>query len=168
MAKRKERLSWYEVQIFSYHCKSYLTLVQVRNIPNKYTQQMLLEEVNAAFQGTYDFFYLPIDFKNHCNVGYGFINFVDPKFIPRFVEQFHGQKWKNFNSEKVCAVSFARIQGKSAMISRFQNSSLLEKDAEYKPLLFYSNGPNRGQPEPFPTTSRGLRNSSSDEENGNI
>lgn len=111
---------------------------------------MLLDEVNVQHSGTYDFFYLPIDFKNRCNVGYCFVNFIDVKYIPAFVKDFHGQKWKNFNSEKVCAVSFARIQGKSAMISRFQNSSLLEKEEEYKPLLFISTGPDQGKPEPFP------------------
>lgn len=130
---------------------------QVRNIPNKYNQQMLLEEVNVGHEGTYDFFYLPIDFKNRCNVGYCFINFLDPKHIPPFVHAFNGQRWKSFNSEKVCAVTFARIQGKQAMISRFQNSSLLEKDDEYQPLLFYSTGPDRGKPEPFPVSSSARR-----------
>ncbi len=108
-------------------------------------------------EGTYDFFYLPIDFKNRCNVGYCFINFLDPKHIPPFVHAFHGQRWKSFNSEKVCAVTFARIQGKQAMISRFQNSSLLEKDDEYQPLLFYSSGPDRGKPEPFPASNNARR-----------
>jgi hypothetical protein len=131
----------------------FLLFLQVRNIPNKYNQQMLLEEVNVSHEGTYDFFYLPIDFKNRCNVGYCFINFLDPKHIPPFVHSFNGQRWKSFNSEKVCAVTFARIQGKQAMISRFQNSSLLEKDDEYQPLLFYSTGPDRGRPEPFPVSS---------------
>lgn len=127
--------------------------MQVRNIPNKYTQQMLLEEVNQKHAGTYDFFYLPIDFKNRCNVGYCFINFLSTSSIPAFVETFHGQRWKSFNSEKVCAVSFARIQGKQAMIARFQNSSLMDKVDEYKPLLFYSSGANIGKPEPFPTVA---------------
>ena len=35
----------------------------MRNIPNKYSQQMLLDEINTRHEGTYDFFYLPIDFK---------------------------------------------------------------------------------------------------------
>eukprot|EP01038_Epipyxis_sp_PR26KG_P005398 gene5398-7482_t len=130
------------------------TTIMVRNIPNKYNQQMLLDEVNVFHEGTYDFFYLPIDFKNRCNVGYCFINFLDPKFIAPFVKEFNGQRWKSFNSEKICAVSFARIQGKNAMIARFQNSSLLEKDDEYQPLLFYSNGLEKGKPEPFPSGNR--------------
>ena len=129
---------------------------QVRNIPNKYQQQMLLDEINVSHEGTYDFFYLPIDFKNKCNVGYCFINFLDPKHIVAFVKEFNGLRWKSFNSEKVCAITFARIQGKGSMVSRFQNSSLLEKDDEYRPLLFFSSGPDRGKPEPFPSSSRSM------------
>ncbi|KAG5188334.1 RNA recognition motif 2-domain-containing protein, partial [Tribonema minus] len=112
------------------------TTIMIRNIPNKYTQAMLLQEIDANFRGGYDFFYLPIDFKNRCNVGYAFINFIDFRRIVSFTREFHGQRWRNFNSEKVCAISYARIQGKASMISRFQNSSLMEKDGEYRPLLF--------------------------------
>jgi hypothetical protein len=52
------------------------TTLMIKNIPNKYTQKMLLATIDAEFRGTYDFFYLPIDFKNKCNVGYAFINLV--------------------------------------------------------------------------------------------
>jgi len=129
------------------------TTIMVRNIPNKYTQKMLLDEVNVNHRGTYDFFYLPIDFKNKCNVGYCFVNFIDAKSIVGFVNEFNGHRWKNFNSDKVCAVTFARIQGKAAMIARFQNSSLLEKDDEYRPLLFHTvtAGDDCGRPEAFPS-----------------
>lgn len=152
---KHEPPSWYCIEFACVYINSLLsTCEQVRNIPNKYNQQMLLEEVNNRHQGTYDFFYLPIDFKNRCNVGYCFVNFLDPKYIVPFVEEFNGQRWRSFNSEKVCAVSFARIQGRSAMVARFQNSSLLDKDEEYKPLLFYSSGQDKGKPEPFPASTR--------------
>uniref|UniRef100_A0AAV1UE18 Mei2-like C-terminal RNA recognition motif domain-containing protein n=1 Tax=Peronospora matthiolae TaxID=2874970 RepID=A0AAV1UE18_9STRA len=127
------------------------TTLMIRNIPNKYTQQMLLTEINRNHRGGYDFFYLPIDFKNKCNMGYAFINFIEAAHIKAFHQEFDGQKWTNFNSEKVCAISYARLQGKQAMIARFQNSSLLEKHESYRPLVFGSFGSNRGKPEPFPT-----------------
>ncbi len=35
----------------------------IKNIPNKYDQEMLLQAVDKSFKGTYDFLYLPIDLK---------------------------------------------------------------------------------------------------------
>jgi hypothetical protein len=35
----------------------------IKNIPNKYTQKMLLQTINENHKDRYDFFYLPIDFK---------------------------------------------------------------------------------------------------------
>jgi len=34
----------------------------IKNIPNKYTQKALLQEINENHIGKYDFLYLPIDF----------------------------------------------------------------------------------------------------------
>ncbi len=41
----------------------------------------------------YDFFYLPIDFKNKCNVGYAFINMLAPEYIIPLVERFDRRRW---------------------------------------------------------------------------
>ncbi len=130
------------------------TTIMIRNIPNKYTQIMLLSEIDVAFKQGYDFFYLPIDFKNRCNIGYAFINFMDPQRIIPFWNEFNGQRWHNFNSEKVCAMSYARIQGKASMIARFQNSSLMERGDEYRPLIFFTSGAEKGLPEPFPSKDK--------------
>ncbi|KAL3925585.1 MAG: hypothetical protein SGILL_000308 [Bacillariaceae sp.] len=131
------------------------TSLMVRNIPNKYTQQMLLSEFteNGHGPGVIDFFYLPIDFKNRCNRGYAFINFVDFKDILLFHRQYYGKHWRTFNSDKICDITYARIQGKAAMLKRFENSALMEKDEEYKPLVFVSNGPEKGKRLPFPDSS---------------
>lgn len=128
------------------------TSLMVRNIPNKYTQQMLLSEfeANGHGPGVIDFFYLPIDFKNRCNRGYAFINFVDYNDIIAFHRRYYGKHWRTFNSDKICDITYARIQGKDAMLKRFENSALMEKDDEYKPLVFASEGPTKGTRLPFP------------------
>ncbi|WJX35106.1 hypothetical protein P8452_23138 [Trifolium repens] len=126
------------------------TTLMIKNIPNKYTSKMLLTAIDESCRGTYDFLYLPIDFKNKCNVGYAFINMTDPGQIIPFHQAFHGKKWEKFNSEKVAVLAYARIQGKSALIAHFQNSSLMNEDKRCRPILFHTDGPNAGDPEPFP------------------
>ncbi|CAN1847198.1 Protein MEI2-like 5 [Linum perenne] len=106
----------------------------------KYTSKMLLAAIDEKHRGTYDFIYLPIDFKNKCNVGYAFINMVSPSHIIPFYEAFNGKKWEKFNSEKVASLAYARIQGKTALVNHFQNSSLMNEDKRCRPILFRSDG----------------------------
>ncbi|XP_010499455.1 PREDICTED: protein MEI2-like 5 [Camelina sativa] len=112
------------------------TTLMIKNIPNKYTSKMLLAAIDEKNQGTYNFLYLPIDFKNKCNVGYAFINMLSPELIIPFYEAFNGKKWEKFNSEKVASLAYARIQGKSALIAHFQNSSLMNEDMRCRPIIF--------------------------------
>ncbi|KAK8664612.1 hypothetical protein V6N13_084391 [Hibiscus sabdariffa] len=120
------------------------TTLMIKNIPNKYTSKMLLAAIDENHQGTYDFLYLPIDFKNKCNVGYAFINMLSPSHIIPFYEAFNGKKWEKFNSEKVASLAYARIQGKAALVAHFQNSSLMNEDKRCRPILFHSEGPDGG------------------------
>ena len=57
----------------------------IKNIPNKYNKDLIRERIDNHFQGKYDFFYLPIDLKNNCNLGYAFINFKEVNCIEQFV-----------------------------------------------------------------------------------
>ncbi|OMJ68843.1 hypothetical protein SteCoe_33579 [Stentor coeruleus] len=112
------------------------TTVMIKNIPNKYTQKMLLQAIDKKFGGTYDFLYLPIDFKNRCNVGYAFINFVDFRVIPMFYQEFNMKKWERFNSEKICELAYGRIQGLKGLVQHFQNSSVINQiDSKVKPVI---------------------------------
>ncbi|GJQ15033.1 hypothetical protein GpartN1_g6824.t1 [Galdieria partita] len=116
------------------------TALMIRNIPNKYNQRMLLATLEENHRGKFDFFYLPIDFKNRCNVGYAFINFRHPTYIVPFYFEFHGRRWGRFNSEKVCEITYARIQGRNNLIAHFQNSSLMNEDPKCRPIIFGENG----------------------------
>jgi len=112
------------------------TTVMIKNIPNKYTQKMLLQKINENHRGEYDFLYLPIDFKNKCNVGYAFINFVDSLFIVNFCEELNDKKWERFNSEKICEITYGRIQGKHALVDHFETSNLwYQNDKRVRPLI---------------------------------
>lgn len=122
------------------------TTLMLRNLPNKYTQPMLLDTLLENHKGAFDFIYLPVDFEQNANVGYAFINLVHPRLIIKFYADFHGHKWSKFNSSKVCEVAYARLQGKASLITHFQNSSLMNEQAEYRPVLFNS----AGELEPFP------------------
>jgi RNA recognition motif-containing protein len=128
------------------------TTLMIKNIPNKYDQDMLLTTVDKKYRGLYDFFYLPIDFKNKCNVGYAFVNFIQPVTIAQFYEDFNNKKWEKFNSEKVCKIAYARIQGKNQLIEHFKNSSLMFEDPKCRPIIFAASldGHTAGPQEPFP------------------
>lgn len=60
------------------------------------------------------------------------------------LQTFNGKKWEKFNSEKVASLAYARIQGKTALVSHFQNSSLMNEDKRCRPILFHSEGPEAG------------------------
>ena len=115
--------------------------LQLRNIPNKYTQAMLLEDLAASGLPpgrAFDFTYLPIDFRNHCNLGYAFLNMASPGDVLALFDARHGRPWPRFNSKKTCEVSWARIQGQAALASRFSASpKILDAPYEYRPVLFF-------------------------------
>lgn len=105
----------------------------IRHIPNKYTEEMLLKRIDRLHKGRYDFFYLPLDLNNGCNIGYAFINFVDPVYIVPFFLDMNNQSWENFNSEKICQIAFGRIQGKHHLMDNVSKQSETRK---VKPLIF--------------------------------
>jgi len=60
------------------------TTVMLRNIPNRYTQLELIEELESlGFVSCFDFLYAPTDFGTMGNVGYAFINFTTADWAAR-------------------------------------------------------------------------------------
>ncbi|KAJ9563923.1 LOW QUALITY PROTEIN: hypothetical protein OSB04_009083 [Centaurea solstitialis] len=127
------------------------TTVMIKNIPNKYSQKLLLNMLDnhlhslqradggrrrRSTPSSYDFVYLPIDFVNKCNVGYGFVNMTSPAAARRLYAAFHHRNWEVFNSKKICEVSYARLQGLEALKEHFKNSKFPREAEEYMPVVF--------------------------------
>ncbi|CAK9269488.1 unnamed protein product [Sphagnum jensenii] len=138
------------------------TTLMIKNIPNKYSQAMLLQLLdrhclhsNSNLEdpneppSAYDFVYLPIDFKNRCNLGYAFVNFTSVEATRRLYKAFHAQQWEAFNSRKICQVTYARVQGRAALEEHFRNSRFACDNDEYLPLCF---SPPRNGTTPSPPT----------------
>jgi len=133
------------------------TTVMMRNIPNDYTRPMLLHLLNAeGFGGSYDLFYLPIDFrKKVANFGYGFVNLVDPAAAKRFQEHFSGFCNWSVPSDKVCQVTWSNtLQGIDANVDRYRNCPVMHKSVpdEWKPVLLKD-----GEPKEFPLPTKRVR-----------
>lgn len=117
------------------------TTLMMKNIPNKYHRQMILDLINRQeeLRNTFDFLYLPLDFKNRANLGYAFINFVHAYHAIRFYQIFHLRKWEEFNSKKVCEVCYARVQGFHRLTEHFKRARFpaeAAQSSEFLPLMF--------------------------------
>jgi len=137
-------------------CRDRRTTLMMRNLPNNYTRDMLVQLLDReGFAGSYDFVYLPVDFARGCGLGYAFVNLVDASLVTKFKCCFDAfSNWK-LRTTKVCQVTFSdRDQGLKANIKRYRNSPVMHPSVsdEFKPCLFSD-----GVRVPFPAPNRSLR-----------
>lgn len=105
------------------------TTMMLRNIPNRYTQEELLEELeDVGFASSFDFFYSPMDFGNMGNTGYAFVNFVSAAWAARCEEELHGHTFRKHQQKsktKVAAVSVAYLQGLQANLRHYERTAVV-------------------------------------------
>mmetsp|Transcript_13529 Transcript_13529/g.35777 ORF Transcript_13529/g.35777 Transcript_13529/m.35777 type:complete len:376 (+) Transcript_13529:104-1231(+) len=118
-----------------------VTTMMLRNIPNKYTQNTLLQEIDdLGFASTYDFFYLPMDVHNRSNVGYAFINFLLPPNAERFRRIFSDHRFQRFQSRKISSVCTAHVQGLDSNLRHFENRAVTHsRNDQYRPVVLRGN-----------------------------
>lgn len=118
------------------------TTLMMKNIPTKLTREELLGWILSGMaQSSFNFLYMPIDFKTRCNFGYAFINFTSEVYIDRFTDRFHKQRMNSFDfTSRPVEVVIARVQGFNANINRLISSPVLfAADEESLPLIFSGN-----------------------------
>jgi len=85
------------------------TTLVIRNIPARYTKELLMQEWPP--DGTYDFLFLPFSFKLRRTAGYAFINFQSHGAAVAFHKQWHGKSLRDQGTARKLSVSAAGVQG---------------------------------------------------------
>jgi hypothetical protein len=118
--------------------KSQWTTLMIRNIPCRYTQEWLLDEIRTSGLRC-NFLYLPPAIRKHFNLGYAFVNFVTPDEARRFIDYFQGHAFsKQPNSLKRAEVDYAKLQGFQENVT-FHSSTRTAK-GENRPWVGDNNG----------------------------
>merc|ERR1719316_569719 len=106
-----------EIDMMSPQCSENRTTLMIRNVPNKYKRNQLLQEIGDS---GFDFVYLPMSRKKaHMNLGYAFVNFESVELAKKFLEDFQDHQWSRCG-KKPASVCYAEIQGFEANVEYFQ------------------------------------------------
>jgi hypothetical protein len=119
------------------------TTVCFRNLPNNYSTKMCLELLDEnGFKDSYDFIYVPHDFKRLptlTNIGYFFVNFVSHELAVSALAKLVGFKnWKLMSNKVLTGAWAAKTQGKLACIERCKYFTFMYASIpnECKPMMF--------------------------------
>ena len=110
------------------------TMLMIKNIPNKFTKDHFLNIFNKHFECKFNLFLLPTDINEKKNYGYAFINFIHHYYVINFYELFHGKKWENTNSVKICNIIYSKIQNVFEMIKHYPIKVMYIKDKDLEQL----------------------------------
>ena len=88
------------------------TTLMLRNLPNRLSEQRLVELIGATHAGQFDSLHMPMDIRSDHNLGYAFVNFASCQSALDFWQRWHGHSWQEdgFQSTKACAITYARKQ----------------------------------------------------------
>lgn len=119
------------------------TTMMIRNIPSRYSQQdLVLDLASLGFTGTFDFLYIPMDKNTSSNVGYAFVNFMDPYWANMCKQSFENYRFKrqgHHGSKKMATVSVAHLQGLAKNMEHYEKSAVnVSKHVHRRPLVMAS------------------------------
>mmetsp|Transcript_30531 Transcript_30531/g.83867 ORF Transcript_30531/g.83867 Transcript_30531/m.83867 type:complete len:446 (+) Transcript_30531:40-1377(+) len=136
--------------------ESEMTTIMLRNLPNDYTRQIVLDMLDKfGFEGQYDFVYVPRDFARTAGLGYAFVNMSSHEVAMEVMTKFTGFNDWGLQSSKVCEVAWGHpLQGYDAHVARYRDSPLMHPDIpdDYKPVIFVD-----GKRADFPAPTKKLR-----------
>lgn len=137
--------------------QDWFTTLCVKNLPNNFTRNQLIEVMGNKGCTGYDFVYLPNDLHRLCGLGYAFVNFVSHERAQHAREKLHKfSDWKEVNSnsmsDKICKAGWGteNQQGLDYLIEKYRNSPMLHPDVpeQARPMRFNADGEQIEFPKP--------------------
>jgi len=111
------------------------TTLVVRNIPAKYSKDMLLQEMPP--DGTYDFFYLPFSFKQKKLASYLFLNFKSNAAALAFYSRWHGCSLRAQGPSSKLRIGVAEMQGLEQNVRQLVKRNIERiKNPKFLPSVF--------------------------------
>jgi len=103
------------------------TTVMIRHIACRYSQDeaaTFLDDV--GLKGKYNFIYLPLNPTKRANLGYMFVNFVNPEYVNECKQLLTGQAFGATNTSKRCEVTLAHVQGYTNISRHFHKKAVMK------------------------------------------
>jgi RNA recognition motif-containing protein len=110
--------------------KTLMTTVMIRNLPGRYTQKNLSDEVSVV-NTNFDFLYMPPSSKTGGNKGFAFVNFRDEESASMFKAEFDGRRFGK--SSKNAEVIYAEMQGLAKNIKFYKRCKAIK--ARFQPYI---------------------------------
>jgi len=122
------------------------TTVMIRNIPERYTQQDLADEMDElGLRDLWDFLYLPGDKGMQKNAGYAFVNFVDSDWAQHCLTSLDGHMFQRYAAKlrqrarprKPATTAYAHVQGAEANMRHYEKAASFgsAKMKEHRPII---------------------------------
>lgn len=112
------------------------TAVMFRNLPRKYNAYDLLREISCAIDAKQvDFVYLPWDTSSH-NIGYAFVNFVDPWALAEVFKSMDGASWHYAASSRKVKILPASVHGLAANLEHCEARISPSSEKPVFPVVF--------------------------------
>mmetsp|Transcript_54001 Transcript_54001/g.137139 ORF Transcript_54001/g.137139 Transcript_54001/m.137139 type:complete len:531 (+) Transcript_54001:65-1657(+) len=115
-----------------------VTTLMFRNLPRKYTALALTHELEGSIDlDALNFVYLPWDTSAATNMGYAFVNFVDPENATLIIGKLDGQPWRLVHSFRPVKVVPAHVQGLQANLVHCAHKIPPDADKAHCPLVYH-------------------------------
>lgn len=138
------------------HSEGLETSLMFKQLPKEISADEILYALDSrGFAGTYDFFYLPLNFDTGRNLGYAFVNFTEHDIAVDCMDLF--QDFAEWSVEsRPCRVQWSQPhQGLEAHVERYRNSTVMHQCVPdvFKPRVF-ENGVRMVYPAPTSAVRR--------------